>query len=62
MADEHTMSEAQWEKASVLPAQQKTAKRSGRWRFMVLGAALLGAALSLTLAVVWLERRRGGAT
>ena len=32
-----------WEKSAVAPEVQRSAARSGRWRFLVLGIALLGA-------------------
>lgn len=37
------MTEIQWEKTQVLPETQRAAKRSGRWKFLVLGLTLLGA-------------------
>jgi len=37
------MAEVQWEKNNILPQQRKAAKRSGRWRFMIVGIAILGA-------------------
>jgi cytochrome c-type biogenesis protein CcmE len=47
MADQHdvqeVLDEVQWEKSSVEQSGGKTVKRSGRWRFLVLGVALLGA-------------------
>jgi len=36
------MSELQWEKSQVLPAQTR-AKSGGRWKFLVIGAVILGA-------------------
>ncbi len=37
------MAEVQWEKNNILPQQRKAAKRSGRWKFMIVGIAILGA-------------------
>ncbi len=37
------MAEQQWEKTDILPAQQKAVNRAGRWKFLVLGLAMLGA-------------------
>ncbi|MCD4684986.1 MAG: cytochrome c maturation protein CcmE [Anaerolineae bacterium] len=47
MADEHdlqdVLDEVRWEKPNATPDGSTPAKRSGRWRFMVLGVVLLGA-------------------
>lgn len=47
MADEHgvqdVLDEVQWEKPDGTSDGGKSPKRSGRWRFMVLGVVLLGA-------------------
>jgi cytochrome c-type biogenesis protein CcmE len=37
------MTEQQWEKTDVLPEQRLAVKRSGRWKFLVLGVAMLAA-------------------
>ncbi len=37
------MAEPQWEKDRLLPAGQKTVKRSGRWKFLLIGLVILGA-------------------
>lgn len=37
------MTEIQWEKTDLLPEQRKATKRTGRWKFLVLGIVLLGA-------------------
>jgi cytochrome c-type biogenesis protein CcmE len=37
------MSEIQWEKEKILPQQKLAVKRSGRWKFMVVGVVILGA-------------------
>ncbi len=39
-----------WEKYTVAPEVQRSATRSGRWRFLVLGLALLGAIAYLMLS------------
>jgi cytochrome c-type biogenesis protein CcmE len=36
------MTELQWEKSQLLPAQSK-AKPAGRWKFMIIGVVILGA-------------------
>jgi cytochrome c-type biogenesis protein CcmE len=36
------MAEVQWEKKNVL-AEHKTVKRSGRWKFLIVGVVILGA-------------------
>ena len=36
------MTELQWEKSQVLPTQRK-AKPAGRWKFLIIGAVILGA-------------------
>lgn len=37
------MTETQWEKSSVLPEVRRSVKRSGRWKFLVVGLLILGA-------------------
>lgn len=37
------MAEIQWEKSSVLPESRAAVKRSGRWKFLVVGVLILGA-------------------
>lgn len=37
------MAEIQWEKDSVLPVERRTVKRSGRWKFLVVGVVILAA-------------------
>lgn len=37
------MAEIQWEKSSVLPENRAAVKRSGRWKFLIVGIMLLGA-------------------
>jgi len=36
------MTEQQWEKNDILLEHQQAAKKSGRWKFLVLGVAMLG--------------------
>ena len=35
------MAEIQWEKDNILPEQRQGMKRSGRWKFLVIGVAIL---------------------
>jgi len=37
------MAETQWEKSSVLPESRAAVKRRGRWKFLLVGAVILGA-------------------
>ncbi|MBI5961072.1 MAG: cytochrome c maturation protein CcmE [Chloroflexi bacterium] len=37
------MAEIQWEKDKILPAQRQAVKRSGRWKFLVVGVVMLAA-------------------
>lgn len=37
------MTDTQWQKSELLTEQRQAVKRSGRWKFMVLGVAMLGA-------------------
>jgi cytochrome c-type biogenesis protein CcmE len=37
------MADIQWEKDSVVPAERGTVKRTGRWKFLVVGLIILGA-------------------
>ncbi len=41
------MTEIQWEKSELLNEQRQAVKRSGRWKFMIVGVAMLGAIVYL---------------
>jgi cytochrome c-type biogenesis protein CcmE len=43
LRENRAMAEIQWEKDKILPAQRQAIKRSGRWKFLVVGVLMLAA-------------------